>query len=62
MDDPDCEALKGRADMLRAEAREGVVEALRRGPGWNGFGAQVEIAAHCEDLAEAADAKVEAEC
>lgn len=62
MSDEDCETLRYRADMLHAEAREGVVEAFRRGPGWTGFAAQVEIAAGCESLADAADAKVEADC
>ena len=62
MPDKDCETLRYRADMLHAEAQEGVVEALRRGPDWNGFAAQVEIAAHCENLADAVDAKVEADC
>lgn len=61
-DEDGCAGLKARSDMLHAEARHSVTTALKRGPGWNGFEAQVEIASYCEDLAAGVDAKIEKDC
>ena len=50
------------AQLLHAEARDEIDEALRRGPGWNGFSAQVEIASDFKDLTDAADAETDETC
>lgn len=57
-----CSELYARAEMLHAEAREGVAEALNRGPAWAGFAEQVAIAAFCKRVAEQVEERIAEDC
>ena len=62
MTDHNCAELHARAEMLHGEARDGVAEALDRGPAWDGFAEQVSIAAFCGRLAEKVEERIAEEC
>lgn len=60
--DHNCAELHARVEMLQAEARDGVAEALERGPAWEDFAEQLSIAAFCGRLAEKVEERIAEEC